>query len=670
MGSEMKALILYHTETGNTEKAAHAIQKGLERENIHPVVQKISEAPFTGLQDYDLIFIGSGVGHWIPPTAMQDWTWDALDYCKPEGYELGMQLPKKNGVVFITHSGPHTGINEAIPASKYLGCFLEHIGFAVRAEWYLLSEFIGIRFPPCQDACPINQDVPWYIAHMANGQLEDAITVIRKKNPLPSICGRVCTHPCEENCEAGKTGRPIAIRALKRFAADYESKIGEDTVSRYTVTNDEKVAVIGSGPAGMTAAHYLSMMGYPVTVFEALPVAGGMLAMGIPGYRLPRGILEKDIHILKKAGLEIRLNTRIGEDMSIQDLQRDGYKAIVVAIGCHESKLLGISGEGLEGVIHGLSFLSEINSGRKVPIGDQVVVIGGGNVAIDSARSALRLGAREVRVVCLEDEGCMLAHSDEVNSAKEEGISILNSIHCARIMGENDHVCGVECVKVSSFEFDETGKPEVCCIDGSGHTLNVDTVIIAAGQQPNLGLVDRVGGIKVTRQRTLEADPITFVTGTEGIFAAGDVVTGPRTIIDAMATGKEVAKSIDCYLRCKPYKKEEKTFDPALHVKRVHIGKVERAKLWPEIQRYPAEASINNFNEIEAGFTPRMATMEALRCVKCDLQSIRHEELRRTGELGDTTGRPNDNDLAELENKTASFIRWIIRETQFIKNSS
>jgi len=287
MGSEIKALILYHTETGNTEKAAYAIQKGLERENIHPVVQRISEAPFTGLQDYDVIFLGSGVGHWIPPMAMQNWTWDALDYCRPEGYELGMQLPAKNGVVFITHAGPHTGINEAIPAAKYLGCFLEHIGFAVRAEWYTIGEFIGIKFPPCQDACPINQDIPLYIAHIANGQLEDAIKVIRKENPLPGICAHVCTHPCEDKCEAGKTGRPIAIRALKCFAANYESRIKESTINpyHYTVNKDEKVAVIGSGPAGLTAAHYLSMMGYPVTVFEALPVAGGMLAMGIP--RLP-----------------------------------------------------------------------------------------------------------------------------------------------------------------------------------------------------------------------------------------------------------------------------------------------------------------------------------------------------------------------------------------------
>jgi len=372
---------------------------------------------------------------------------------------------------------------------------------------------------------------------------------------------------------------------------------------------------------------------------------------------------------LKEAGLEIRLNTRIGKDLSIQELQRDGYKAIVIASGCHKSRSLGIGGEDLEGVIHGLWFLSKINTGRELSIGDTVVVIGGGNVAIDSARSVLRLGAREVGVVCLEDEGSMPAQSEEVDSAREEGISIYNSTHCTRIVGENGHVCGVECAKVSSFEFDERGKPEVRSIDGSANTLTCDTVIIAVGQQPELDLVDRLGGIKVSRKHTLEADQITFETGSEAVFAAGDVVTGPATVIDAMAIGKEISKSIDCYLRGEQYKKRERTFDPALHVKRVHIGKVERAKLWPEIQRYPVEARINNFNEIEVGFTPKMATMEALRCLKCDLQSIRYEELRRTGELGDTTGRPSETDLAELENKAASFARWIVRETQFISNS-
>lgn len=671
---ELKALIVYYSESGNTEKAAEAIRRGLERENIKPVVKKVSETPFEGLQDYDLILIGSGVFHWTPGKRMRNWASDVLDY-RPIGYELGMKIPGKNGVVFITHSGPHTAVNEAIPAAKYLGCFLEHIGFDVRAEWYIPSEFHGIRFPPCQNACPINQDVPWYIALIAKGQLEDAIKIIRKENPLPSVCGRVCTRPCEDKCEANILRNlqmwghpPIAIRALKRFASDYRFNMGRDILPPYKVTKNEKIGIIGSGPAGLTAAHYLSLMGYKVTIFEALPVAGGMLAVGIPSYRLPKEVLQRDIDVIIKAGVDIRLNTQVGKDLTVNDLQKGGYKAILIATGTHESIKLDVPGQALEGVVDGLSFLRNINLGKKAKIGGKVVVIGGGNVAVDSARSARRLGSKDVTIVYRRSRAEMPASEEEVSDAEEEGVEIKYLAAPTNIVGINGKVQGLECVRMKVGAPDESGRRQPIPIKDSEFRVECDIVIPAIGQSADLSFVSGDSEIRSMDNGALIADPETFETGRGGIFAAGDVVSGPATVIEAMAAGKKVAKAIDCYLRGEKYKREDKTFTPATHVEPIVISTEERERLWPKTERLPVAMRTENFREVELGFTPKMATTEAMRCLRCDLIASRHEELRLRGQMGDTRGRPNEQDLAELEDKAAKLARWLLREAQYAQN--
>ena len=480
----------------------------------------------------------------------------------------------------------------------------------------------GIISSACQYTCPIHQDVPCYIGLIAQGQFEDAIEIIRKENPFPSICGRVCTHPCEDKCESGKTGKPIAVRALKRFAADYELSMKKDILPPYRITKEEKIAIVGSGPAGLTAAHYLSVMGYKVTVFEALPVAGGMLTVGIPDYRLPKEVLQREIDAIVKAGLDIRLNTRIGTDLTIDDLQKDGHKAIFIASGAHESAKLDVPDEDLKGVVHGVSLLRDMNLGKKVRIGSEVAVVGGGNVAIDSARSALRLGSKDVTIIYRRSRAEMPASEEEISQAEEEGIKIEYLLAPTKILGSNGNVAGVECIRMELGPPDESGRRRPIPIKGSEFNMECDTVIPAIGQFADLSFVlGNDNNIRSTDRRTISVDLETFETGQEGIFAGGDVVSGPATVVEAIATGKEVAKAIDSYLQGKKYKKEYKVITPAIHVEPIELSEEEIETLErPEMPRSPVAERTNNFQEVELGFTEELAIMEARRCLRCDLE--------------------------------------------------
>jgi len=665
MNSAIKTLIIYQSQTGNTAKAAEAIKRGLEREGIYPDVMTIPEAPFQSLQDYDLVFLGSGVGHFAPPKATQDWTWDILDFSRPGGRELGMMLPGKYAVSFVTQGGPHTGINEAIPAVKYLSCVMEHVGFAIRGEWTTVGSFKGIDQPPCQKACPIGQDVPRYVALILTNQLAEAAKVIRKDNPLPGVLARVCTQPCQSQCETGKVSKPVAIRALKRFAADYEKQSGSNPVEKYRPTRDERVAIIGSGPAGLTAAHYLATMGYRVTIFEAAPLAGGMLTMTIPDYRLPRDDAQRDIDAILSAGVEILFNQRVGRDVTIDGLKKDGFRAIFIATGAHQSRRLDIPGTELDGVIDGIDFLRAIKSGKASKASGEVVVLGGGNVAVDAARSAIRLGAKRVTVACLEAADAMRATAEEVEAAIDEGVEFNNGVTFTRITGKEGHVSGVECVSISSFSFSDDGSLKVTPVAGTERVMPADVVITAVGQSPALDAIQGVPQIRTTAMGTIEVDQLTLATDCAGVFAGGDATSGPSSVVEAVAAGKRAARSIDLYLRGEPYQEAAAPFTPTTDIPRPWVGKYERERIFTEIQRHPVAARINNFNEVELGFTPRMAIQECKRCQKCDLVSLRHTELRTMGQYGDTTGRPNECDLAELESKAAGLARWLIRERKF-----
>ncbi|KAF0123567.1 MAG: NADPH-dependent glutamate synthase beta chain-like oxidoreductase, partial [bacterium] len=335
---------------------------------------------------------------------------------------------------------------------------------------------------PCKATCPAHIHVQGYIALIAKGRYEEALALIKKDNPLPAICGRVCHHPCEARCTRGKVDEPVAIDFLKRFVADIELTSKEKKLPEIEEKREERIAIIGSGPAGLTSAYYLALKGYNVTIFESLPVAGGMLAVGIPEYRLPKDILNAEIDYIKGLGVEIRTNTRIGVDLTIQDLKQDGYKAIFLAVGSHISRKLGIEGEDLQGVVHGVHFLRDISLGKKVPLGERVAVIGGGNVAIDSVRTALRLGAKEAFIIYRRSIEEMPANEEEIEEAEEEGIKIHCLVAPVRILGKDGRVVGLECIRMKLGEPDESGRKRPIPIEDSGFIIEVDAVIPAIGQ--------------------------------------------------------------------------------------------------------------------------------------------------------------------------------------------
>jgi heterodisulfide reductase subunit A-like polyferredoxin len=467
--------------------------------------------------------------------------------------------------------------------------------------------------PPCRAACPAGVNVQGYVALVREGKYKEALELIRRENPLPIVCGRICFHPCETECERGKLDEPVAVNALKRFVTDWELKYGkEEKVESIPKIHEEKIAIVGSGPAGLAAAYELAKKGYPVTVFESLHEVGGMLRVGIPEYRLPKNLLEIEIKRIRDLGIEIQTGTVIGKDLAIEQLQQKGYKAILIAVGAQESWKLGIEGEDLKGVIHALDFLKDVNLGKKVELGDRVAVIGGGNVAVDAARTALRLGAKKVSVLYRRSRAEMPAFSLEAKEAENEGIEFQFLVAPKKILGENGKVTALECIRMELGEPDESGRRRPIPITGSEFVINLDAVIPAIGEAPDVSLLPT--GAKVTGRKTIECEPLTLETSLPGIFAGGDVVSGPATVVDAIAAGKRAAVSIDRYLRGEDLK----------------VGREEEIKLAEEVSKegvekkyrqvmpiLPVEKRTGSFEEVETGFTEEMALQEAERCLSC-----------------------------------------------------
>jgi NADH-quinone oxidoreductase subunit F len=478
----------------------------------------------------------------------------------------------------------------------------------------------GIISSPCQHTCPIGQDVTCYVGLIVQGKFREAVEVMRRENPLPAICGRVCHHPCEEKCRlAAAEQEPLSIRALKRFLADYEMKEGIGLGAKPAKRNGKKVAVVGSGPAGLTCAYYLARKGYGVTVFEALPVPGGMLAVGIPEYRLPRDILNYEIENIKRLGVEIRTNTVVGKDVDFAEIARD-YQAVFIATGSHTGLKMNIEGEEAEGVMDAVEFLRNLNLGREVKIGQRVVVVGGGNAAIDAARSAKRLG-KEVRIFYRRTREEMPAIKEEVDEAIREGIEIQFLVAPVKALVENGKLKAIECVRMKLGDVDKSGRRRPIPIEGSNFVVEVDTLIPAISQQPDLGWLCAGDGLTLTKWQTIEVDPETLLSGKEGIFAGGDVVTGPATVTEAMAHGKVAAEMIDRYVRGEPVMREYKVTRPAIHVEAIELTEEEIAELErPPMPVLPVERRMANFSEVELGLTEEMAVQEAKRCLRCDLE--------------------------------------------------
>jgi formate dehydrogenase (NADP+) beta subunit len=526
-------------------------------------------------------------------------------------------------------------------------------------------EWLDSNFP-CMTACPVHTEAGRYVGLIEEGRYREAYHVARRPNPFASICGRVCAAPCESSCRRGTIDEPIAIRALKRFVTErfgVESMVDleklKEVFGKSVKRNGIKVAVIGAGPAGLSCAHDLALLGYEVTVFEAQSVAGGMLTLGIPEYRLPRELIRLEINAILSLGVELKLNTAIGRDFSIGDLKRQGFRSVFVAIGSHKSRDLQIKGVELDGVLRAVDFLLNVNMGYRVEIGRKVVVIGGGNVAIDVARtvarqekvdvghvtevaealdvarSAVRFGAKEVHMVCLEDWNEMPAAKIEIDEALEERIQIHPRKGPSRIVGENGKVIGFETIDcISVFDDQKRFSPKFSA--GSEKIIDADTVIMAIGQTSDLSWITEEDKIEITPRNTIKVDPATLATTAPGIFAGGDVSFGPRIAIEAVANGKKAAQSIHAFLSGV----KGTSVEVALHVRDVEIivaNTREYKRKWGyEQQRrvpipvLPIDRRIG-VSQIELGYNEEEAQREASRCLHCWENTVFNEGGEETG---------------------------------------
>ncbi|MFX0183424.1 MAG: FAD-dependent oxidoreductase [Candidatus Hodarchaeota archaeon] len=470
---------------------------------------------------------------------------------------------------------------------------------------------------PCRDTCPLEADVPRYIQHIAEGDFDDAIAVIREKTPLPSVLGRICFHTCEEKCRRSQLNEPIAICALKRFALDHDIGTWKSKIISAPPTG-KKIAVVGSGPAGLTAAYYLAKAGHSLTVFEADSNVGGMMSLGIPKYRLPRDVFQKDLDHILNLGVEIKTEHTIGEQLTLNDLNTQGYEAIFLAVGAQQAKKLKIEGIEHESVLWGLEFLKDVNLERGIEVNDHVLVIGGGNVAMDVALTALRLGAKTVQVTCLESREEMPAHEWEIKEILDEKIALNCSWGPKRVIEKDGKVIGVELIKCTSV-FDGKGKFNPTYDETITKTIETDMVIMAIGQNTDLSVLGPESKIEISPGGFIAVKEESLETTIPGVFAGGEITEGPISVVEAIEIGRKAACSIDKYLggtgeideALAEYKppntwlgREENFFD-------------KQRVLMPAISISDRSKS---FDEIELGYTEEMAIEEANRCLRCDLR--------------------------------------------------
>jgi formate dehydrogenase beta subunit len=475
---------------------------------------------------------------------------------------------------------------------------------------------------PCMEACPAHLDIPGYIELIRNRRYGESLNLIRSGVCLPGTVGRVCVAPCEDSCRRKDVDGPLAIRALKRYVADWELERGLAPPISKPKEAKEKVAIIGAGPAGLACGYNLALRTYRVTIFEELPVAGGMAAVGIPPYRLPKDILDREIEIIKRTGVEIKLNTKLGRDLAIDDLWKEGYKAIFIAIGAHQSRKMDVEGEeqGYEGFSEGVEFLRGVNLGKRIEPKSKVLVVGGGDVAIDCARTCLRVGFKDVNIVYRRSRAEMPAREAEVEEVEREGVKIDYLVMPTQILAKNGKVVGAECIRMKLGEPDASGRRKPMPVKGSEFVMEAEMIISAIGQQPDLSCLADKGQVKVTKYKTIVADSSTYLTDEKGIFAGGDCVTGAATLIDALAAGNRVAQSIDRYIReGRVQSGAEKIGDV---VQGINLSdQRERGIIGREapqvVGHLSVEERLSNFREVEHNFSPEAALEEAKRCLRC-----------------------------------------------------
>lgn len=519
------------------------------------------------------------------------------DDSEPEGFRLGghlQQTMQAHAEVFESHVKTHNCPTET-------------------CEWLTPA--------PCQMACPAGIDVPTYVTLIGQGRDAEAIDVIRQDNPFPWVCGLVCTRPCEFMCVRGRVDTPVSIKFLKAFAAERAMSEGSYRNPPKGLDQGKRVCVIGAGPGGLSAAYYLALKGYGVHVIEALPMAGGMIMVGIPRYRLPREVIDREVAMLEELGVTFAFNTRFGVDVTLDALKSQGFDAFFFAIGAHKAYKLGIPGEAtFPQTMEAIDLLRRVALGdRRVP-GKRVVVVGGGNVAIDAARTCVRLGCPEVTIAYRRTRHEMPADEEEVEQAEEEGVRFSFLTIPAKIVGTGNRITGLSCVRAQLVQREGSDRMSPVPVLGSEYTIAADVVISAIGQKVDQHCLGEVESLGWTRRGTIDVNMVTMETAVAGIFAAGDAVTGPATVIEAIGGGKRAAEAIDRYLLGIPQPQM-----PPVPVRRRREPCIEVPASTKTVLKRPGMDMLNmdrrrtTFQQVELGYTENMVREEARRCLRCDI---------------------------------------------------
>ena len=531
-----------------------------------------------------------------------------------EGEEGDIELLEELGETISDTAMCGLGQTAPNPVLSTIRYFRDEYEEHIKNKYCRASVCSSMFISPCENTCPANINVPGYIKLIAAGRFDDAYQLIRQENPFPAVCGRICTHPCEAKCRRRTLDEAISICELKRFAADYAYK-NEKPYARDVVfpRNGKRVAIIGAGTSGLTCGYYLVRIGYDVDVFESEPVAGGVLAFGIPEYRLPKKVLQHEIDLIARSGVNIHLDTEVGKDITFKALKAQ-YDAIYVATGTQFPEKVNIPGEELSGVIHGINFLKNVNLRRHIDIGKTVAVIGGGNTAIDSARTAVRLGAEKVMVLYRRTKESMPAYVEEVHAAIEEGVELIELVAPVRFIGsKRGKVTKIECHRMMLGDFDKNGRRKAVPIEGSNFLIDVDTVIPAVSQYSDLPFIPK-SEIGVTPWGTFIIDNKTMMTTMVGVFAGGDVARGPDTVIQAIADGKQAAISIDKYLGGKGKLNKGAPIEIPNNFSDDEFIEHDRFA----VEELAIEQRKNSFDEVDLGYHKIRAMAEAMRCLQCD----------------------------------------------------
>jgi NADPH-dependent glutamate synthase beta subunit-like oxidoreductase len=474
---------------------------------------------------------------------------------------------------------------------------------------------------PCQMACPAGIDIPTYLSLIAEGKDAQAIEVIRRDNPLPWVCGLICTRPCEMMCVRSRIDTPVSIKFLKAFAAERAMSLREYKNPEKKALNGKKICVVGAGPGGLSAAYYLALMGYKVRIIEALPIPGGMLMVGIPRYRLPREVIDREVAMIEDLGVQISYNTRFGVDVSFEELKKEGVDAFFIAVGAHKSWDLDVKGEKeFQGVFDAVTFLKDIALGDHHAPGKNVVVIGGGNVAIDAARTSLRLGAKKVTIAYRRSRNQMPADIEEVEQAEEEGIEFSFLTIPKEICGENDIITGLDCIKAELVKREGSDRLFPSPIEGQDFIVEADAVICAIGQYVDDKGLDAFDQMNWTRRGTIEVNHASMETTMPGVFAAGDAVSGPATVIEAIGGGKRAADAIDRYLNNIPQPRMPKIPVRYNIEKPMEMSASRKMTLKsPEMPMLNVDRRRTTFQQVELGYDEDSVRKEAGRCLRCDI---------------------------------------------------